>query len=251
MKSLFVISVLSLLIFSCTPTSKRKNDLFYDGIKGKVSGVSMTFYDVTDSSGKYDKTRASYKFNFDFNPDGNITHQKGVSFQDTAARVIEETYFIYNNKGLRIAAQHSKASKPYTTESYDDNGKLKAIYSLDDQTEKTLKTTKLIYKAGDSLCEYNVYSSDGKLTDRTVYKSKGDLVTRLTEYDGAGQLIEQSDFGYDAEGRLVAKAYKTKGQSFKTSIKYADFDSSGNYLTAVSYTKGKPYQIEKRVLTYY
>jgi len=213
--------------------------------------VSMTFYDVPDSSGKSGKTRASYKFTFEFNRDGDIIHQKGVSFQDTAAKLIEETFFTYNSKGFRIAAQHPNASKPYATDFYDDNGKLNTIYSLDDQTGRTLKTTKLIYKAGESLCEYDVYLPDGKLTDRTVYKSKGDLVTQTTEYDAAGQLIEQNDFTYDTEGRLVAKANTTKGQTFKTSIKYADFDRSGNYLTAVSYANGKPYQIEKRALTYY
>ena len=170
MKSLFVLSVLSLLIYSCSRTSKRKNDLFYDGIKGKVSMVSMTFYDVPDSSGKSGKTRASYKFTFEFNRDGDIIHQKGVSFQDTAAKLIEETFFTYNSKGFRIAAQHPNASKPYATDFYDDNGKLNTIYSLDDQTGRTLKTTKLIYKAGESLCEYDVYLPDGKLTYRNVYK---------------------------------------------------------------------------------
>jgi hypothetical protein len=249
-KPILTLSVLFFLISSCSSNSKKKNDLFYDQIKGKVSKVTMAFYTFSDSSGEIKKGKIADEYILDFNHDGNLIHQKVISIEGGVSKVIEETIFKYNDKGLQVAAQHPPNPKPYITDLYDNKGQLKTIYLLDDQRGVVLKISKFI-RYNLSLSEYDDYLPNGNLENKTIYKSNGDSVTQVKKYDAKGKLNEQNKFAFAADGKLATREYMHNGETLKTTFKYSNIDSEGNYLTTISYSNGKPYRIEERTLVYY
>jgi hypothetical protein len=251
MKSISVFLIFVLIISSCSPKSKSKNDLFYDQIQGKVSKLTMTFYNAVEKSGKIVKDTAEEKYIFHFNRDGNITEQVEISIQDTRSKIVDRSIFIYNEKGLKVSAKHSENSKPYLTYTYDENGGLKDIISIDENKGTLLKKTKLTFKTDRSGSEYDEYLPNGKLDTKTTYKSNNDLVNEIRQYNSNGKLVGQFNFIYDVNGRLERRKDSSESTISETSFKYSDIDKKGNYLTSVSYFKGKPYQIEERILEYY
>jgi len=227
MKPISVISVLFLLITSCSSNPKSKNDLFYDQIHGKVSKLIMTFYTAVEKSGKILKDGAEEKYIFHFNRDGNITEQIEISIQDTGSKIIDRSIFIYNDKGLKVSAKHSENSKPYLTYTYDGNGRLKDIISIDENKGTLLKKTTLMLKTNGSGSEYDEYLPNGKLDTKTMYKSNNDLVNEMKQYNSDGKLVGQFNFIYDVNGRLERRKDSTAGAISETSFKYSDIDKKG------------------------
>lgn len=248
MRHLSIIVILLIFVSSCSSHLKRKNDLFYDQVTGKVSKLTMNFFSAVDTNHGIKKGPLQYKYIFYFNEDGNITQQTGYAIKSSAFELIENSIFFYNDKGQKAYCKHSSEAKPCVTYLYDENGILNKINSFDDMNGGLLKITKIKKLNNPSLSEEDEYLANGLLASKTIYKSKGDLVTEIKKYKSNGRLIEQTEFIYDTDGRLKIAKDLFNGEKSTT---YSNIDSNGNYLKCINYSNGKPYQIEERILEYY
>jgi hypothetical protein len=174
---------------------------------------------------------------------------------------IEPTNLFYRE----IYSYNKKGNKTEYNLSYVSNEGKKKVYvynGLDVEIEETMfagtantmekRITKYRIDEKENISEYNTYTSDGKLFDKTInqFNNNGKLF-ESSSYDGYGKLWVKVSYSYNEQGNIVKKTDFYTNYQVITEYKYENFDSNGNWLKRIDFVNGKPTNVITRELTYF
>jgi hypothetical protein len=231
--------------------NKKNNDLAIENLKGKISIITETLYDVEMQYGEQQTGDTISRIVSKYNKQGNEVEYyyynstklewKSTSKVNDDGKVVESTNYgedgtVYNS----IALKYNEKGNLIEKDSYFTNSSLneKNIYKYDENNNRI---------------EYNRYTSDGALFTKYAYQfdNKGNYI-ELEIYLG-NNLDSKFKCKYDDNNNLIEeKVYRPNGAIIREDeYKYDDYDKTGNWLSQTQFEQGKPKSIKRHEIQYY
>ncbi len=273
-----IITITSLLFFSCNKSKEIKNDLQNQNLYGNVKSITeKTFFAVEKfgeivkgdkywydfvSISEYDewvfnsyvefnnkgyiiKAFSIIKEENDYNDKNQLITKKYLSNDFKTATT--ETYK-YDNKGYLIESNNnfSKDKTKYINDKDGNCIELNQYDSIGNLFNK-VKTNFSYNKEGYRIVERKSYYADGSFSShlKTIFDKNGNEIESYY-YDESGKIYQKINSKYNSKNLLIE--YRER-QEYR--YKYTKFDSNKNWTEKIEYENGKPVKIIERKIVYY
>lgn len=274
-----IISIASLLFFSCNKSKEIKNDLEKQNLYGNVKSITEnnffavekfgeifkgdTFSELTDSSyiefntnGYIIKSFLFLREKNDYNDKNQLITKQYLS--KDLKTVTTETYK-YDNKGYLIES-NSDFSKDKTKYLNDKDGNCIELNQYDSigNLFNKVKTNISFNKEGNRIEERKSYNDDGSFSNhfKTIFDKNGNEIESCF-YDESGKIYQKINSKYNRQNLLIEYIEKLEYQKNVSEewtklikYKYTKFDSNKNWTEKIEYKNGKPIQIIERKIVY-
>lgn len=182
----------------------------------------------------------------------NKAEDEGTMENSDNSKYIENTTYIYNEKGDKIEENHY-INKKYISKEYKEDYKLpyekKFMYDekgrLYEEEEKTLAVKNTGY-----------YSSIKEVTNkiitvRTTYKYNEENCVQSKEIQYNTGEKEKYFYTYDNLGNMNSERYYRLDRITKNITYIYKYDKQGNWIEKLTYTDGELDAVNKRIINYY
>lgn len=279
-----IVTIASLLFFSCNKSKEIKNDLDKENLSGNVKSVTENYFFAVEKFGEIVKGDAFRDFL------GELMNSSYIEFNNNGYIIKSFSIFKeknhYNDKNQLILKQYlSDDLKTANTETYkyDNNGYL--IESNEDLSKNKSKylndkdgncielnqydsignlfhkvKTNISYnKEGDRIEEQKSYNDDGSFFShlKTIFDKKGNEIESCF-YDESGKIYQKINSKYNSKNLLIEYTEKQEyqknvceGWTKLIEYKYTKFDSNKNWTEKIEYRNRKPVKIIERKIVYY
>lgn len=269
-----IITITSLLFFSCNKSKEIKNDLMKQNLNGNVKSITENSFFALEKFGeiiKGDSFRNTY---------GELTDNSYIEFNNNGY-IVKSFSFLskkneYNVKNQLIAKQHlsEDLKKIVSTETYkyDDKG-----YLIESNNDYSKYKSKYLNDKNGNCIESNIYDSTGNLFYKSKtnirFNKKGDRIEDRKSYNGYGtpsshriKIFDKSgnnieECSYFDNGEILAKTISKYNENnllieliygrTKIECEYRKFDTNNNWTEEVKFKNGKAIEIIERKIVYF
>jgi hypothetical protein len=285
-----IVTVASLLFFSCNKSKEIKNDLQNQNLYGNVKSITEKTFFAVEKFGKivkgdkywYDFVSISeydeWVFNsyIEFNNKGYIIKSFSIIKEENEYndknQLITKQYlsknlkiastetYIYDNKGYLIESNNnfSKDKTKYLNDKDGNCIELNQYDSIGNLFNK-VKTNISYNKEGDRIEERKSYNDDGSFSShlKTIFDKNGNEIESCY-YDESGKIYQKINSKYNSKNLLIEYTEKqeyqknvNEGWTKLIEHKYTKFDSNKNWTEKIEYKNGKPVEIIERKIVYF
>ncbi len=285
-----IITITSLLFFSCNKSKEIKNDLQNQNLYGNVKSITEKTFFAVEKFGEivkgdkywYDFVSISeydeWVFNsyVEFNNKGYIIKSFSIIKEENdyndKNQLITKQYlskdlktastetYKYDNKGYLIESNNnfSKDKTKYLNDKDGNCIELNQYDSIGNLFNK-VKTNISYNKEGDRIEERKSYNDDGSFSShlKTIFDKNGNEIESCY-YDESGKIYQKINSKYNSKNLLIEYTEKqeyqknvNEGWTKLIEHKYTKFDSNKNWTEKIEYKNGKPVEIIERKIVYY
>jgi YD repeat-containing protein len=218
-----LLSLIIVVIASCSTNAAKETDLDKADLKGKVRNIEEIQYSAEEEFAQINKGEIIYRTLNEYNKKGNLS-KKDEYIECIFEYHHDSDIYQYDEKGNLIES--------YNKQSYNKH----RCYHTDSITEEN--TVKYQYDKKGSLIEENRYDTDSNLKEKTVYKyDRKENLIEIDKYDSGGKLYYTEICKYDRKKNLienVVQEYNFRGV-YNTTIYKCEYDKKGNLIEKNAY----------------
>lgn len=215
------------LLFFFPSCTTRTNDLYREGLKGKVKTNTEYEYFAVEKFGDVLKQSLFLKETYNYNNNGDI---------------IDYNLNYIGLGGIKKNYEHNEKINKISENSYDSEGKI-----------FIKRISKYKYDDKGNIIELNTYNEDGSILYKNIYNyDENNNKVEWKAYKADGILWINSKFKYDKNRNVIEEIYYENDKPVrKYTYIYNEYDNKGNWIKKILYFNDNPIKITEREIHYF